>query len=722
MQQKAQYSGLIALNKPVQMSSHDLVDCVRRILKFKKIGHAGTLDPTAEGLMLLGLGPATKLLNYLSLDDKSYELSMKFCYETSTDDADKKASRRTNEEFLTGQKQFLEQNLAYNSQGFESFPVLDSFRSQVEADPSVLKDPAFVNALFTKLKSFSYYQVPPAVSAVHCDGKRSYDLAFKGMEVKLTPRKTNVYSCKFLGFDEVEDDCIAAWKISLHVSKGTYVRSFVRDLGRALSYPAHVTKLTRCASGSISSAEALNLEDFAYAPHVEELYINPLKLLDLPFVCLEQDSELQWLLQGRDFSLEHIKFLKYKGDELQELDSLEYKRCIDEAAYALIVYRDKLFAVGQFLAEQKSLHPCKVFMEGIEIGKDSNKDFVSKLQGIASSWKLYDLKASKSYPLLKPDISKAVCCMGVFDGLHKGHQYLIEAMKKDAQSLSLPSVLISFDKDPDELAELVGDQRCIIGKSWSKNAKLQSNEERRSALKNMGTDYYLEIPFTKELASMPYEDFLNKLKDQFFSIASMHLGDNFSFGEGLKGNIDTVGRWLNQAGAQLHAYPLLCLDGEVVSSTRIRELLHNGDPDRAAKLLGRPYSLEGVVVQGRQEGRSFGIPTANIEELKGVLVPKEAVYAGYLDLYDKKKSQRICYPAAISVGEAPSFEGKKRAHIEAFLIGFKGNIYKRKVRLSFVTKLRDMRKFDSLEELISTVEHNIRQVKEIVGDKAWTID
>lgn len=211
---------LFALDKPVGPSSHDVVGRVRRALGERRVGHAGTLDPEASGVLVVGVGQGARLLGMLTLDEKAYEGRVVFGTETSTDDAEGEVT--------------------------VTAPVPDELRDEAFARSAV-------EALVGELD-----QIPPAFSAISVNGKRAYDRARQGEAVQLESRHVRIHEARLLS---VESGEVCAWNLYVHVSKGTYVRSIARDLGRDLGTAAHLDGLRRVSSGVISLADCLSLDE-----------------------------------------------------------------------------------------------------------------------------------------------------------------------------------------------------------------------------------------------------------------------------------------------------------------------------------------------------------------------------------------------------------------------------------------------------------------------------
>ena len=233
---------VVPVNKPSGLSSHDVVNRVRRIFGERRCGHTGTLDPLASGVLPICVGPATRLDRYMVGHDKVYRVRIAFGRETTTDDVE-------GETTVTG------------------------------SIPSFVRDESFAADYAAGLVGV-HSQVPPAYSAIKVEGKKAYEVARKGQGVELEPRRVEVYSAKLV---EVRDDDIedVSWVVDVHVSKGTYIRALARDMGRNLTCPAHVAELMRLQAGRIGIDECVSLETLETLGL--EAAIDPVRLLGLRF-------------------------------------------------------------------------------------------------------------------------------------------------------------------------------------------------------------------------------------------------------------------------------------------------------------------------------------------------------------------------------------------------------------------------------------------------------
>lgn len=292
----------------------------------------------------------------------------------------------------------------------------------------------------------------------------------------------------------------------------------------------------------------------------------------------------------------------------------------------------------------------------------------------------------------------AACVFGVFDGVHKGHRFIIDDAATRAKREGGRSVVITFDRDPDELF------------GGSDFRKLMSNERRIEALASLGADAVVVLLFDEKLASI---DALAFLERTFGTVApaSMHVGSDFHFGAKAAGDVGTLRFWAERSGTEVLPYGLETYGDMPITSTRIRKLLANpseGNMEQATTLLVEPFTISGTIEHGRGDGRDFGIRTANMRVPEELLAVGDGVYAAEAIVEGKH------YPAAVNVGVALTFEDESTANIEAHLLDFDQEVYGQPMELRFRHFLRPMKRFESTEELIETITADIARTRELV--------
>ncbi|MDO5044125.1 MAG: riboflavin biosynthesis protein RibF [Coriobacteriia bacterium] len=299
-------------------------------------------------------------------------------------------------------------------------------------------------------------------------------------------------------------------------------------------------------------------------------------------------------------------------------------------------------------------------------------------------------------------IGDAVVSIGAFDGVHLGHQFILEHMIESAHKANLPAVIVTFNVDPDEYF-----------RNSDQVMKLVSNRTRHVMLANLGADYIVSVKFTPELAQLSHKEFFEDYLGRFMSLRQIHVGNDFKLGKARSEDINTIKAWGEARSCEVFAYDLLTKSGEVVSSSRIREALLDARLDEANSLLGRPYTVIGTVIHGRGAGRTFGLPTANISLDQGFLFPADGVYAGLVQVDEE------IYPTAINVGIPPTFQDEEKlARLELYILGFDDDIYGHIVKVAFVNYIRPLVTFENKEELIRIITQDIEITKDLLGAHA----
>ena len=284
------------------------------------------------------------------------------------------------------------------------------------------------------------------------------------------------------------------------------------------------------------------------------------------------------------------------------------------------------------------------------------------------------------YNLTRPLPASAVT-IGNFDGVHRGHQLVISQLKKVAAAADLPTVVIIFEPQP---IEYFAPDKAP--------KRLSRFREKIAYLKDQQIDYLLCLRFDQALASLSAEDFVQQILLDRLGTRHLVVGDDFHFGKNRQGNFEFLQANSERFGFVVDETETLMLDGERVSSTRIRECIQRDDFTRAAELLGRPYSLGGKIAHGQKLGRELGYPTINIKMGDKTLIVK-GIFAVSVKGIDNRVLQGVA-----SIGTRPTIDGVDTI-LEVYILDFDEDVYGRTVEVEFLHKIRDEKKFDSLEEL-----------------------
>ncbi|MDO8848368.1 MAG: bifunctional riboflavin kinase/FAD synthetase [Coriobacteriia bacterium] len=295
------------------------------------------------------------------------------------------------------------------------------------------------------------------------------------------------------------------------------------------------------------------------------------------------------------------------------------------------------------------------------------------------------------------ELGPAVMAIGVFDGVHIGHQALVTDMITIARERHSAACVLTFDRDPDQVV------------TPSHPAKqLTTLEDKIALLSDLGPDVVLIIPFDDWLASLTPDDFcIDVLRDAAEPVACV-VGFDFRFGTRASGDADTLRALGSLHGFQVITHPLVHAEGAPVTSTRIRALVARGEVAAAAALLGRPHRLRCEVVHGKRIGHELGTPTANLTVGHEFAVPATGVYAGWATVAGER------YPAAISVGISPTFPDAT-CDLEAHLIGFDGDLYGQSMMLEFVERVREQQAFASTEALAQAIADDVAHIAALLG-------
>jgi riboflavin kinase / FMN adenylyltransferase len=300
------------------------------------------------------------------------------------------------------------------------------------------------------------------------------------------------------------------------------------------------------------------------------------------------------------------------------------------------------------------------------------------------------------------DWGKSVVTIGEFDGVHRGHQLDLGRAVEIGRELGLPVVVVTFDPHPDEVI-----------RPGSHPAVLSSARRRAGLLAQVGVDAVCVLPFTLEFSRLDPDEFVRAVLVDRLHAAAVVVGEDFRFGHKAAGDVQLLAKLGEKYEFTAEGLPLLVADGQTISSTAIRQMLETGDVAAAAKALGRPHRVEGIVIRGHQRGRDLGFPTANVESPAHTAIPADGIYAGQLARLDSDGTEMERWPAAISIGTNPTFDGQART-VEAHALDRTDlDLYGLHAAIDFAVGLRGTLRFDSVDALVEQMRVDVDQARDI---------
>ena len=285
--------------------------------------------------------------------------------------------------------------------------------------------------------------------------------------------------------------------------------------------------------------------------------------------------------------------------------------------------------------------------------------------------------------------------IGIFDGVHRGHQKIIFQALKNSKRRRAGSMVITFEPHPSKILKSQKDQPILM-----------SLTHRLRFFKKMGIEEAMVIRFNKSFSKIPHDSFLNEILFKKLGMRSLSVGKDFRFGFQGKGDSKFLSSESKRAGFQLSLAQPLKYQGQIISSTRIRKLIEKGDLKKAGRMLGRPVSVYGTVVRGRGRGKSIGFPTANLDPHHETL-PPNGVYAAWGFLNQRKLK------GVIHIGKRPTFNDREKS-LEVHFFDFHKNIYGSEVELFFIKRLRAIKKYKNPKALIRAIQNDTRKALKIL--------
>jgi riboflavin kinase/FMN adenylyltransferase len=296
-----------------------------------------------------------------------------------------------------------------------------------------------------------------------------------------------------------------------------------------------------------------------------------------------------------------------------------------------------------------------------------------------------------------------VVTIGMFDGVHRGHQKTIGRAVEKARAAGLPSVVLTFDPHPSEVV-----------RPGSHPPMLTSSRYKAELVEALGVDVMCVLPFTVDFSRLGPDEFVHLVLVERLHAATVVVGENFRYGHRAAGDVAQLTEAGRRFGFSVEGAPLQGTDVTTWSSTYVRSCVDAGDVVAAADALGREHRVEGVVVRGDRRGREIGYPTANVDPLPWSAVPADGVYAGRV--VRGAGAATTALPAAISIGTNPTFAGRER-RVEAFVLDADPglDLYGDRVGVAFTERLRPMERFDRVEDLVAQMDQDVVRAREVLG-------
>jgi riboflavin kinase/FMN adenylyltransferase len=286
--------------------------------------------------------------------------------------------------------------------------------------------------------------------------------------------------------------------------------------------------------------------------------------------------------------------------------------------------------------------------------------------------------------------------IGVFDGVHLGHKYLISKLIEQAKQRNLVPGVVTFRQHP----------RYFLSPK-TRLPYLTDLAERTKLLKDEGVEYVIPLSFNDELSRLSARQFIGLLQ-KYLKMRGLVIGQDFALGRNREGDADMLGKLGQEMGFTVTVVPLLEINGGTASSTAIRKAIASGDMRQVKRLAGHPFSLHGRIVTGAGRGTGLGFPTANLDVNGGQAIPADGVYVGWAHIGDK------VYRAISNIGKCPTFDGCERT-VEAYVLDYHDNLYGQELKIDFVERLRDEKKFENAEELKKQIAEDVERGKAILN-------
>ena len=307
------------------------------------------------------------------------------------------------------------------------------------------------------------------------------------------------------------------------------------------------------------------------------------------------------------------------------------------------------------------------------------------------------MKLIRNLDNLPDSLRAGALSIGNFDGVHRGHAEIVRRLLAAARRVNGPAVVFTFDPHP---ATILRPTQTPEPLAWT--------ERKTELLAALGVDAVVVFPTSESFLRLSAREFFDQVVRGRLQTQALVEGRNFVFGHDRGGNAKRLEEFCREAGMALDVVDPIEIDGQTVSSSRIRRLVAEGRVEEAGRMLSAPYRIRGRVVSGARRGAELGYPTANLEGVD-TLLPSEGIYAGRCALDGRN------WPAAMSVGPNPTF-GERELKVEVHLIGFSGTLYERGIEVDFLARLRDIERFDSVGQLVAEMDRDVEAARQIAAN------
>ena len=595
--------GVLVVKKERGYTSFDVVARLRSLLHQKKIGHLGTLDPEAEGVLPVCLGKAARLADLLSGGEKVYRAVIRLGVSTDTQDACGKLLKRR---------------------------------------PVTVTEEAFRETVgqFTGRQQ----QLTPMYSARKIDGKKLVDLAREGKEVERSTAEIDIRSIEVLSVS------LPLAELRVSCSRGTYIRTLCHDIGEALGCGGIMESLVREKAGDFGLEESLTLGEITALTLAGKLesYILGLPKLLAGYPAFYCPAALEKAARNGNP-------LPLRGEDLKNLPDGS-RLTVQTAGHELL---------GLYTKNGSKLRPAVMFNRAEE-----EKTFIPR---------------------------PSVLSLGKFDGLHLGHQAIVRKMEELAAEKKMRTVLFSFTSAPEALLQHRVERYLLTA------------EEKRLFAKSLGVDVIEECPFTGDIRTIRAETFVKDILIGRYGMREMVVGPDCCFGFEREGNIDFLKEASGRLGFGLTVLEKEKLDGEIISSTGIRERLGKGEMHAVSDRLGRPFSLRGRIAYGDHRGTALGFPTLNFTVPDEKLCPPFGVYAAAVKINGEE------YSGMANLGVRPTVNKGEKPLLEVHLLENTDEMYGQIAEIFLLSFIREEKAFEDLEALKRQLKTDRETVQAFFG-------